>query len=515
MSDTRIDKHDLRIENEAPENSRLLACAAFSSGCVSPNKVGASIDTVRTASHEQPKVSVVIPAHRQAEYLGAAIESVLKQSYHNLELIVVNDASPDQTNAVVARYDDPRIVLIEHSENRGLPAARNSGMRVATGQIIALLDADDLFHEDKVQAHVEFLQANPQIGVSYNARFEIDPEGQILALWRPATTASFAEMVLGFPFAPSDMVLRREWAFAVDLFDESYKAMSEDLDINCRLALAGCQFGGIDRPLNYRRYYPNRVIRNVPDRLAGAERALNTLFENPACPPAITALREAAFANVYLVWSYEAFMAELTDLAQRCLAQAVSHNPTLVAVEGAQLHEFLVDRSIQDGGDHAAAIRQVIDQLPSHMQWFAAQTQSMIATADLRTGIREVLWGRPEQGQLLLKRAALTNAVVDKALLRLLVDQLLNYRLMLGDATAQLALQRLATQLRVVATRHELRWMVGCYWLNRGLQSVRQHDYARARASIFQAFQADPTNMRNRGAWSTLLKTLKPVLSVR
>lgn len=462
---------------------------------------------VETAPNGHPKVSVVIPAYKQAAYLGAAIESVLGQSYRHWELLVVNDASPDETTVVVERYDDPRIRLITHHENLGLPAARNSGLRAATGSILALLDADDLFHREKLAAHVDFLRANPQVDVSYNARYEVNANEEILALWRPPTVATFADMVLGFPFAPSDMVLRREWAFRVDLFDESYKAMSEDLDINCRLALAGCRFGGIDRALNYRRYYPNRVIRNVPDRVEGAERALKRLFSHPDCPAEILALRNGAFANLYLVWSYEAFQAELTPIAQAWLGEAVRLDPTLITDRAARLHEFMIDRSIQDGGDHAQAVAQVIDQLPAALHWFATQQGSIIVAADLRAGIRDILWGRPEQGEKLLRRAALASPQLDRALLRLLVDQLLNYQRMAGDDAAQQALQRLSTSLSIVVAQRELRWMTGCYWLNRGLQRLRQQEYGGARANILQAFQADPGNMRNRGAWSTLLKS--------
>lgn len=458
-----------------------------------------------------PLVSVVIPAYNQADYLGAAIESVLAQSYTHWELFVVNDASPDHTSAMVAHYDDPRIKLITHDENRGLPAARNSGMRAAQGAIIALLDADDLFHPAKLEAHVAFLAANPQVDVSYNARFEINKNGEILSLWRPATVATFADMVLGFPFAPSDMVLRREIAFAVDFFDESYVAMSEDLDINCRLALAGCHFAGIDRPLNYRRYYGNRAIRNVPDRVRGAERALHTLFDNPACPPDILARKHAAFANLYLVWSYEAFMAELTDLGQKMLQKAMALNPQLLADEAAAFHEFLVDRAIQDGGDHAKAIHLLVDQLPSPLHRLEKQIPHTIAQADLRAGIRELMWGRLSRGDMLLKRAALTGATVSEEFLRLLVDQLLNYQTMLGDDAAQLAMQRLTKFLRTVASRRALQWMAGCYWLNRSFENYRQQAYRAARANLYHAFWADPGLMRNRGAWATLARTLKPM----
>jgi glycosyltransferase involved in cell wall biosynthesis len=457
-----------------------------------------------------PKVSVIIPAYKQADYLGVAIESVLGQSYENLEIIVVNDASPDETAAVVARYPDPRLRYLEHTVNQGLPAARNTGLRAATGSILALLDADDLFHGDKVQAHVDFLRANPQIGVSYNARYEINEQGDVLALWRPRLTAQLADMVMGFPFAPSDMVLRRAWGERVDFFDASYRAMSEDLDINCRLALAGCQFGGIDRALNYRRYYPNRVIRNVPDRVQGAERALHTLFNDPARPPQISALRDAAFANLYLVWSYEAFVAELTALGQQWLTQALTLDPSLDGVPAGRFYEFLIDRSLQDGGDHAQALTCVLAQLPAPVQGMKAHLPAMVAEADLRAGLREVLWRRTERGEAFLQRAAAADRKLDSATLQLLVDQLLNLQQMLGDAAAQEALAQLHSKLRPVATRAQRRWLAGCYWLNRGLQSGRMGNQRQAGREIVHAFQADWSTMSNRGAWATLARGLRP-----
>ena len=224
-----------------------------------------------------------------------------------IEAIVVDDVSPDNTADVVRSFDDPRLHYILHDKNRMLAAARNTGMRAARGDIFALLDADDYFDTKKIAMHVEYLRQNPQVGVSYNARYDLlcGSEG-IRNSVRVPTTLSLADLVLGFPFCPSDMVLRREWAFAVDLFDESYVHFSEDLDINCRLALAGCQFGGIDRCLNYRRFHANRVIRNTRQRLAGSMRALDKTFADPRTPPEVQALKGRAYANNFVVWGVEA-----------------------------------------------------------------------------------------------------------------------------------------------------------------------------------------------------------------
>ena len=133
---------------------------------------------------------------------------------------MVNDLSTDNTDDVMRQFTDPRIKYIVHEKNLRLPATRNTGMRASQGDIIALLDADDLFTPDKLQAHVDFLQAHPEIGVSYNARFELNHSSStIRELWRPPLTVSLVDLMLGFPFSPSDTVIRREWAFKVGLFN--------------------------------------------------------------------------------------------------------------------------------------------------------------------------------------------------------------------------------------------------------------------------------------------------------
>src|SRR5512145_2950370 len=122
---------------------------------------------------QSPLVSVVIPSYNQAEFLADAIQSVLHQTYQNFEIIVVNDASPDNTDEVMKQFTDPRIKYIVHEKNQRLPATRNTGMNASQGEIIALLDADDLFHPEKLEAHVNFLKEHPEVGVSYNARFDL------------------------------------------------------------------------------------------------------------------------------------------------------------------------------------------------------------------------------------------------------------------------------------------------------------------------------------------------------
>ena len=104
-----------------------------------------------------PLVSVVIPTHNRATMLARAIRSVLGQTHPNLEIIVVDDASADDTANVVKRFTDPRVHYIAHATNRGGAAARNTGIRAARGEFIAFLDDDNTWAPDKTMEQLRVI----------------------------------------------------------------------------------------------------------------------------------------------------------------------------------------------------------------------------------------------------------------------------------------------------------------------------------------------------------------------
>ncbi|MEA3350641.1 MAG: glycosyltransferase family 2 protein, partial [Chloroflexota bacterium] len=115
-----------------------------------------------------PFVSVIVPTHNRADLLPRAIGSVLKQSYPRLECIVVDDAPDDSSEAVVAQFDDDRLVYLQHETNRGASAARNTGIAQAKGEMIAFLDDDDEWLPTKLEKQVPLLEnAPPQVGMVY------------------------------------------------------------------------------------------------------------------------------------------------------------------------------------------------------------------------------------------------------------------------------------------------------------------------------------------------------------
>lgn len=456
-----------------------------------------------------PLVSVIIPAYNQADFLGAAIRSVLEQSYTNVEAIVVDDVSPDHTADVVRSFNDPRLHYIVHDRNRMLAAARNTGMRAARGEIFALLDADDYFDIKKIAMHVEFLRQNPDVGVSYNARYDLLCRGDAVRnVVRVPATLTLEDLVLGFPFSPSDMVLRREWAFAVNLFDEGYIHFSEDLDINCRLALAGCEFGGVDRCLNYRRLHAGRVIRNFRQRLEGAVRALDKVFADPRTPPEVHALKGRAYANNYVVWGVEALQQYDTATGLEYLRKAMHHLPELLAGNPNELTTFLLYDAIYDETvDHPNVYRAIVAQLPDEFASVNAQMEWGIERGWLVKAYRFLIWSSRAEGRACLRAAAQAGATIDEEYVQDVVYQLRGFEIERGSEAAHEAAHRLDEELQMAMPGANIPSIAAAAQLARAFEDYNAGRNDAVPSEVLRAFRMDPRHILNRGALSILVRS--------
>lgn len=448
-----------------------------------------------------PLVSVVIPAYNQAAFLPETIQSVLNQTYPNLEVIVVNDASPDNTAEVVSQFTDPRLKLIEHEINKGLPASRNSGMRASQGELIALLDADDLFLPEKIQAHVEFFAQHPEVGVSYNARFELNHSSNtIREIWRPPKEVGLMDVVLGFPFSPSDMVVRREWAFKVGLFDESFVNGGEDTDFPCRLALAGCKFVGIDRVLNARRYHSGRKRKNLKARLRDVVNALEATFKDPRCPAEVLAIQNLALKHHLMVLVSLAFIQDETELGQRFLRDLVAMDPTVLQGMPSELVEFLMMECIaDDSADHVALLQRIVAQLPEEFAQISSQFAWAAGRGYLIKGMRAILFDRPDQGHAYFEKARSLGAQLDRPFLHYLSYHLTSYAKEFGETAVEKVIRQLTTYLLWFGDARDVRWLKGNFYINRAFDKYRAQEYTAVPASVLRAVVADPSYLVNRG----------------
>jgi glycosyltransferase involved in cell wall biosynthesis len=125
-----------------------------------------------------PTVSVVIPTYNRTDILPRAIESVLAQTYDDLELVVVDDGSSEDVESVVDRYDDHRVRYIAHEENRGANAARNTGIEAADGDYLAFLDSDDEWHPRKLAAQLDRLESKSSEWVAAYCDYDVEVPGR-------------------------------------------------------------------------------------------------------------------------------------------------------------------------------------------------------------------------------------------------------------------------------------------------------------------------------------------------
>ncbi len=160
-----------------------------------------------------PKVTVMMPVHNGKRYIKFAIESILSQSYKDFELLIINDASNDQTVKIVNSFKDTRIRLIHNLQRLGLAATRQRGNEEAKGELIAFLDSDDTAHRERLEKQVRFLGKNKEIAAVGNWVGVIDEKGRRTGhIWRHATSESVIPSILLFRncFTQSSMMVRKK-----------------------------------------------------------------------------------------------------------------------------------------------------------------------------------------------------------------------------------------------------------------------------------------------------------------
>lgn len=187
---------------------------------------------------QQPLVSVVIATYNMGQYLGLAINSILEQTWKNLEIIVVDDGSKDHTPEMMQQYaGDVRVNYIRN-ENQGQPKAKNCGIRNCKGDFIAFCDADDMWEPNKLEVQMP-LFANPKVGVVYSEVSNIDEHNQryikVANEVRHSGIITNQMLIENFvPFGTS--VIRRTCVEKNGIFDEQFR-MGIDWDLWLRYSL--------------------------------------------------------------------------------------------------------------------------------------------------------------------------------------------------------------------------------------------------------------------------------------
>lgn len=179
-----------------------------------------------------PLVSVVVPTYNRAHCIGNAVASILGQTFRDLELLVVDDGSKDDTAALMASYHDPRLRYLPQPVNRGRNAVRNVGIREARGEFVAFLDSDDVWLPDKLAYQVAAMQKAPEVALHMSAALFLGENGgtvsyPLLDRYDEPVWARDLGSDLVFPFVSQTWLVRRRIFDEAGVFDESIPAWEE------------------------------------------------------------------------------------------------------------------------------------------------------------------------------------------------------------------------------------------------------------------------------------------------
>ena len=212
-----------------------------------------------------PQISVIIPTYNAARYLPQTIESVLRQSCQDFEVLVIDDGSTDETATVVQRYA-PRLRYFR-KPNGGGSSARNFGIAHSRGDFIAPLDADDCWKPDKLERTLQFIDRHPEAGMVFTACTFVDDDGRPLFDYHPRFSPQrlYAELLVKNFIPNGTVVVRRDLLLSIGGYDEDI-FIPNDWDLWLRLAeVAPVVY--LPEPLTFYRRAATSISRNLDRQL--------------------------------------------------------------------------------------------------------------------------------------------------------------------------------------------------------------------------------------------------------
>lgn len=285
------------------------------------------------ASQQLPLVSVIIPAYKAAQSIPATLDSVFAQTFRNFEIIVVNDGSPDTLELETALEPYRTRITYFRQENQGPAGARNTGIRAARGEFVALLDSDDLWEPEHLEAQLAVLQRDPSIDMVYaDARIfgDVPSAGRtVMDFWPSKGEVTFESLVMRVCTVHICVsMVRRQTLLDIGLFDLAFRG-TEDIDMWLRIVQHGGRIAYQRRVLGRYRKQAGSLSSDPIPMIEGFLAVLAKAAQDPKMTPAeLQAIeRQCAIqrAQLALEQGRKAFLAGDTDAAVANLTRANAH----------------------------------------------------------------------------------------------------------------------------------------------------------------------------------------------
>jgi len=274
-----------------------------------------------------PLVSVIIPVYNGDRYIVQAVESALRQTFTNLEIIIVDDGSTDRTQQVLQPYFD-RVRYI-YQENQGVAAARNIACQLAQGEFLAFLDADDYFLPSKLEKQLACFDHDPALDMVQTGWLMVDETGKDIfemKPWQQAPKLDLESFIIFKCVRPSAMMLRRKWWEKLGGFNDNFP-LAEDLDFALRLALKGCKAVWLEEILTCYRQHNSNIMSSGLPLMKNTEILMKEFFNRPDLPESIRQLKnqEHYLSFKWLAWRMYRD-GHLAEMAQ-CLEKSLQYTP--------------------------------------------------------------------------------------------------------------------------------------------------------------------------------------------
>ena len=342
-----------------------------------------------------PTVSVIIPTYNRADLLPAAIDSVLRQTYSDFEVIVVDDGSTDSTSQVVSRYSADWRVKYAFQKNQGRAMARNYGASLARGEFLGFLDSDDEYLPDNLAGHLKVFAQQPALGMTVGGYQYMTEAGDVVEErrpWEEDDSLSVAGWLFNCLAMPGSILLRRSEFERIGGFDPDCE-IAEDWDLFIRLAYRGCQVEW-NRQMSCRyRLHSGSSTHSLALHHEGSIHTLDKFFNQADLPDDLASLTNKAKAWVNVIFAKRAYTSRQAELAMQYLQEAIRLDPELGTNRKLDLLETLFIPSVGWQGSAQHLSQYILAHFPTQMKVAQHEIRSACARAEMSQFFRLLATG--------------------------------------------------------------------------------------------------------------------------
>ena len=275
-------------------------------------------------------ISVIIPTYNRAEYLKQAIGSVLNQTLKDFEIIVVDDASTDNTKETVLGCGDRVSYIYQDDKERA--AARNKGISVAKGEYVAFLDSDDMWMPEHLEKCFDSIEKNKELGLVYSGSYMVDEAGKIISKMKAVSLKGDMLKYIVSKFSSggcnaSSCMVRKDIFDKAGYFDEDRSLSgSEDWDMWVRIASVTKFLFTKEFTVKVRSHDKQTSI-NADKMATSMIKVLDIVYQNKNILPAIESLKRESYSSLYTIIAINYYALGFMSMARGYLKKAIRVYP--------------------------------------------------------------------------------------------------------------------------------------------------------------------------------------------